>query len=479
MTNNNLFKELFESISVPLIVTDTQGKIRFVNHYTELLLNVAHNTLTDNHFCSLFSSYPHTSTPTENHEILFQEIVNASKHNKEFVATQTTGEKIYVELSCIPCHTSAGKLLLWSALSSSNEKKLAYDLNERVKEQMAILGVIQTLFKRSDIQHAFSDCLAHIKNGWQFPEVTQVMISLSTNDTFVTPNYDASSTLKQSASIIGISECYGVIEVSYAQPVPLYKGATFLYEEEKLIDTLAKLFGLYLDQWHAINSLKNSEGMLKKITSMVPANTYQFEIDENGRTAILFVNKGIEEINHEYQLKDLEDHPEKLREILHEDDKERFNTTMMEAHKAPGFLSIQYRMVVNSHTRWRWLRATAEKTPDGRVLWYGASQDITPILNYVGTLEQILFDISHVIRRPLSSILGLTQLIKDLHMTEENIKSISEKMIIVAQEMNQYIKCLNEAYNEKKLMSEANKFSFSFIDKREELFRVKSLEYRV
>jgi hypothetical protein len=75
----------------------------------------------------------------------------------------------------------------------------------------------------------------------------------------------------------------------------------------------------------ADDKIKQSEQLLKKITSQIPGNTYMFEIEESGNTNILFISRGKDTFNHVYNFEDLSENPQTLREVLHEDDKDKFN----------------------------------------------------------------------------------------------------------------------------------------------------------
>ncbi|MDB5002108.1 MAG: domain S-box protein [Mucilaginibacter sp.] len=220
----------------------------------------------------------------------------------------------------------------------------------------------------------------------------------------------------------------------------------------------------------AEEKIRESEQILRRITSHIPCNSYMFEIEENGRSNMIFMNRGTEGFNHNYIIQDLSDDPQKIREILHEDDKMKFNLAMKEAFRTQSMLSLQYRVVINGYTRWRWFQAVPESNKDGKIVWYGATSDITPLVDYIASIEQIIFDISHVIRRPISTMLGLTKIITDSDLTENEIKDYSQKLYLICKEMDDFIYELDRSYNEKK---DNNKIDIDFsssIDKRNSLF---------
>jgi PAS domain S-box-containing protein len=220
----------------------------------------------------------------------------------------------------------------------------------------------------------------------------------------------------------------------------------------------------------ADDKIKQSEQLLKKITSQVPGNTYMFEIEESGNSKILFLSRGTDTINHNYDFDELSEHPEMLREVLHDDDKVKFNDAMKEAYRTRSSISFQYRIVINGNVRWRWMQAVPEKDKNGKTLWYGATSDITQLVDYIASIEQIIFDIGHVIRRPVSNMLGMSKLIINDMVSEKEIKEISRKMYLISEEMDKFFHELNEAYLQKRHSTQHNIDVSQSINKRSSLF---------
>ncbi|MGL2966987.1 PAS domain-containing protein [Flavobacterium sp. XGLA_31] len=220
----------------------------------------------------------------------------------------------------------------------------------------------------------------------------------------------------------------------------------------------------------AEEKIKQNEQLLRKITSQVPGNTYMFEINKNGETNMLFMNRGTETFNHNYKIDDLSNDSGKIREIIHVDDKVKFNDMMKEAYKTESPISFQYRVVINGQERWRWMQAIPEKDKNGKTIWYAATSDISPLVDYIASIEQFIFDISHVIRRPTSTMLGMTQLIRDSQLSENEIKDISIKLFQISEEMDKFICELILAYHEKRQNTQLNIDISSLIDKRKSLF---------
>ena len=116
------------------------------------------------------------------------------------------------------------------------------------------------------------------------------------------------------------------------------------------------------------------------------------------------------------------------------------------------------------------MQAVPERNNEGVMVWYGATSDITPLVDYISSIEQIIFDISHVIRRPISTMLGMTKLMVDGDLAENEIEDYSRNLHLISKEMDDFIQELDRSYNQKR---ENNKVGFdisSSVDKRSSLF---------
>lgn len=227
------------------------------------------------------------------------------------------------------------------------------------------------------------------------------------------------------------------------------------------------------DRKHAEEKMLQNELLLRKITSQVPGNTYMFEIAANGQTNILFMNKGTDPIMHPNSTEEVMQQSELLREVLHEADKEKFNDAMKKASATLSNISFQYRVRNGDSIRWRWMQAVPEKNPEGKIIWYGSTSDITPLVNYIVSIEQMIYDVSHVLRRPISNLLGVTTLISDDMLTTAEIREMSKTLHEISKEIDQFIRELNHVYNQKRQNALLDIDISSEIDKRFSLFKWK------
>lgn len=189
-----------------------------------------------------------------------------------------------------------------------------------------------------------------------------------------------------------------------------------------------------------------------KIADQAPGAIYQFEINPEGKMLISFLSKGIINLHEHHIAKDLIAHPELLFKVILDEDQEMVNKSFQESYKMLSDWQVEYRVKAKDGSiKWHWGIARPERMPNGTVVWYGTIQDITEKKEYVNSLEQMLFDISHVMRRPISTMAGLTHV---LQLENSNISTLTEyieKLKSISSELDKYTRTLNEKYSAIKL----------------------------
>jgi PAS domain S-box-containing protein len=256
MSENDLYSEIFKHSPVSLIITDTKGVITKVNTSALKLLGYTSEELSGADLQLILPFKPAEET------ILFQsftEIIEAVSHTHQFRVKKKNGATFVAELQ-VSYHHDSG-IWIWSVQPIHREVTLINELKERVKEQISLLKVTETLFKSTDINTALSECIPHIRDGWQFPEYTVVRIKLNDGSGYTTDGFKETP-WGLFSSIEGSERQYGTIEVFYTGEIDGYGDSVFFKEEKKLIDGLAKLFSIFLDHLYAINKLRENEKMI-------------------------------------------------------------------------------------------------------------------------------------------------------------------------------------------------------------------------
>src|SRR5688500_17722426 len=88
---------------------------------------------------------------------------------------------------------------------------------------------------------------------------------------------------------------------------------------------------------------------------------------------------------------------------------------------------------------------------DGSMTLYSIIYDINDRVEYEISMEQIAFDISHVLRRPVATLLGLNDLIdSEKNISKSKLMEYVGYIKKVSQEMDEYTRSLNKIYQKKR-----------------------------
>lgn len=197
------------------------------------------------------------------------------------------------------------------------------------------------------------------------------------------------------------------------------------------------------------DQIELSARRLKRLSDLTPGVIYQYEIASDGRESFPFVSKGVTAIHPTLSPKKLRTHPEEAFRVIHPDDLASVRASIRQSRTNLTNWSKEYRVVsANGESVWYWGNAKPEQKDDGTVVWYGTLQNISERKDYVKTLEQILFDISHTLRRPVATMLGLTNMIETQSLDEATLRTFAKHLKTVSEEMDCHIKKLSQAYSE-------------------------------
>jgi hypothetical protein len=190
---------------------------------------------------------------------------------------------------------------------------------------------------------------------------------------------------------------------------------------------------------------------LKNLTDQVPGMICQFEITDEGEIAFHFVSKGISNLHLRLDPESLKASPEILFGVIHEEDIPAVRKALKDSSTTLSDGSVEFRIInIDGQIEWHAARWKPEKTDAGDVIWYGFFININNHVEYERAMEQIAFDISHVLRRPVTTLLGLTSVIEKEEMTHDKIKEYTRYIKIVSSELDQFTRKLNHTYSLKR-----------------------------
>lgn len=194
-----------------------------------------------------------------------------------------------------------------------------------------------------------------------------------------------------------------------------------------------------------LNALK-----LKKLTDSAPCVIFQLKMSKKGKMEFQFLSKGINSALPSFESKLLKESPELFFEFIHPDDLPHVKQSIKESFTNLTEWHIAYKVMVSENkTEWHLGRALPEKAKNGSVIWYGTIQNITSLIEYEKAMEQVMYDLSHVVRKPVANLLGLTNIIENEKFNEIDFKEYIGYIKTVSDELDNFIKTLNQTYWQK------------------------------
>lgn len=198
-------------------------------------------------------------------------------------------------------------------------------------------------------------------------------------------------------------------------------------------------------------AIMQNDKFIEKISDYSPGALFKFQITNSGEMSFPFVSKGISLIHPGLTPEMLKTNAVLGFNTIHPDDLPKVYESIGNSFKTLSNLDFEFRIKdEDGKVKWHRAKANPEKRED-KVVWYGTLQDITESKEYIETLEEIMFSISHIIRRPVTTLMGLVQVLNDDVMTEEKLKELTVYFNVVSKEMNEYTLKLSEAFYEKKV----------------------------
>ena len=144
-------------------------------------------------------------------------------------------------------------------------RKLAHDLNERVKE-LSVLHEVSRIIEQSgdSLDEIFSRVARVLPSGWQYPEDTVAGIMVY-GRRFETERF-RETPWRQASPVVVHGETVGRVEVCLLHEQPEKDEGPFLREERSLLDTVARRLGRAIERIQATESLQRSESQFREIT---------------------------------------------------------------------------------------------------------------------------------------------------------------------------------------------------------------------
>lgn len=227
--------------------------------------------------------------------------------------------------------------------------------------------------------------------------------------------------------------------------------------QKKALQLLAKKAMDYLETRQQLLSqaqhMELNAARLKKLTDQAPGVIYQMERTPQGELSFPFISQGFSQLYPSLRVEETQKTPEQVFALMHPQDVALVRESLHDSFHHLTRWSVEYRIILEEgRIAWHWTHAQPERLENGTVVWYGSFQDITSKKEYTQTLEQILFDISHIMRRPVATMLGLTKVMEmEDQLTTRKLRQYCHHLKTVSQEMDTYTRKLSAEYAQLKL----------------------------
>ena len=198
-------------------------------------------------------------------------------------------------------------------------------------------------------------------------------------------------------------------------------------------------------------TIESNAKKLKQITDEAPGVIFQLSVTIKGVVKVDFISKGIEKVHPSLVPEKLQNNSASIFKVIHQEDISRIKQRIQASSRNLSEWIAEFR-VIQSDGKVAWFMGKAKPVleNDGTVVWFGSLQNVTNRIEYTKAMEQIAFDISHILRRPVSTLLGLASLIDKEDLDETKMKEYGGYVKVVAAELDVFTKRLNETYNNKR-----------------------------
>ncbi|KAB1064909.1 GAF domain-containing protein [Salibacter halophilus] len=233
------------------------------------------------------------------------------------------------------------------------------------------------------------------------------------------------------------------------------KPREFSRDQERALKILAKKA---MDKIESRKQIKNltktvdfNTDRLVKLTENLPIGIFEMIVSKSGDLKFSFLSEGMKKLHPESNLEDWLEDASIGFSLMHPEDVEGLREALVLSVKEEKNVYHEYRVKRDSGYDWHAIHGYPMRTENGDTIIYGSFTDITQHLEYEETLEQIAFDISHVLRRPVTTLLGLSELIESEHkLSFDKLNEYSGYIKTVTEELEKFTRRLEEIYSKKK-----------------------------
>lgn len=227
--------------------------------------------------------------------------------------------------------------------------------------------------------------------------------------------------------------------------------------EQRVLKLLSKKAMEYLNTRRELlnqkKQIQSNESKLKFLTDNLPIGIFQLTRSNDGRLKFNYLNRFMAMLYPSIVTDKWFKSPEVGFSQIHLDDLDRVTNDLYKALENLSLLHTEYRVKSGNGYSWHVLKGNPEKMADGRVLLHGSIQNINDRIKYEEVIEQMAFDISHILRKPITNLMGLNSLIEsESKLTKNMLVEYVGLVKNISLELEAYTRELNDIYEHKKEM---------------------------
>jgi PAS domain S-box-containing protein len=337
-----------------------------------------------------------------------------------------------------------------------------HQLGERVKELSTIFKLNQLLKNEAQsTEELFTKIVNMLPLGWQYPNICQAKISFGDRE-YVTPGYKNAPD-KQTAFIKLQDGRTGSIEVVYLKEMPDEIEGPFLMEERNLINTVAETIEVYFNKKINKDALAYSEASFRGAfehaaigMALVSLQGKWLKINKElghmlGYTEKELLNLGFPDITHPDDLgKDLQ----YLKDLLAgKTDFYRIEKRYFHKDGSVIWVNLNVALIKDTQSNPLYFVSQIENITARKNMELERQTIINDLVQRNKDLEQFSQIISHNVRAPLATIMGLSNFIQQDQSHEDRLFTI-DGIENSAKQLDGVIRDLNEILHIKRDLSE-------------------------